>query len=206
MSWISEWFDCAFSAQTWGLSGAAPLVLLQFICDNAAANGLMFRKVVQTRPRNVLAALQKCLRSYPQFTWLVWFWLSQSAVLQTQINISKYLLWLMPRSWMQQHGSVFSLYTQNSLRQCNVSVTRFVGAIELVVIDGQRHQANLCSEVGWKTLGSLPDMPRPDIDYCCCDTVVQSPEFWDIGFIIYIILILLQFLQVNFKYDSKILI
>ena len=34
---------------------------------------------------------------------------------------------------------------------------------ELIVIDGQRHQANLCSEVGWKTLGCLPDMPRPDI-------------------------------------------
>ena len=66
-----------FYEQTWGLSGAAPLVLLQFICDNAAANGLLFRRVVRTCPQNVLSALQKCLMSDPQFIWFILlnFWL-----------------------------------------------------------------------------------------------------------------------------------
>ena len=49
-----------------GLSGAAPLVLLQFVCDAAPSNGLMFRRVVQTAPKNVLSALQKCLMSNPK--------------------------------------------------------------------------------------------------------------------------------------------
>ena len=49
-----------------GLSGAAPLVLLQFVCDAAPSNGLMFRRVVRTAPKNVLSALQKCLMSNPK--------------------------------------------------------------------------------------------------------------------------------------------
>ena len=101
---------------------------------------------------------------------------------------------------LQLHQALPSTYSSRAVALCGLvgfmkhgqtnSISWIMyafGATALGSAGGQRHQANLCSEIAWKTLNCLPEMLQPHffsgvwtVAFWCC--YYQTPLSWEFLF------------------------